>query len=160
MDTANAQASQYPHAQLTDTIIGAFYDVANELGHGFSEEVLCRALAVVLKERGLGVQREVELPVHFHGQVIGVFEADLVVEGKILIEVKVSAEVQPYAHVQLVNYLKAAGGGLGLLLNFGRRAEVKRKIVGDPLNSLPMLRTAESTLARASAGSDSDPRDR
>ena len=130
-------------------MLGPFYDVANELGHGFSEEVLSRALVVVLKERGLRVRRRAELPVRFHGQVLGVFEADLVVEDKILIEVKVGTELQAYAHVQLMNYLKAAGGGLGLLLHFGKRAEVKRKVVGDPSNSLPLLRSAESTLAAA-----------
>jgi GxxExxY protein len=148
MDTAKA-LPQLPHAELTEKIISAFYDVANELGHGFSEEVLTRALVIVLRERGLRVEGQVQLPVKFHGEIIGVFKADIVVEGKILIEVKVGSELQPYAHVQLMNYLKAAGGGLGLLLHFGRRAEVKRKIVGDPLNSLPLLGSAESTLAAA-----------
>ena len=135
---------QLPHAELTNTIIGAFYDVANELGHGFSEHVLCRAMAIALKERGLAVLREADLPVHFHGQLIGAFQADLVVEATVLLEIKVSAEVQSYAEVQLINYLKAAGGGLGLLLNFGRRAEVRRRVVGDAANSLPLLRAAIS----------------
>jgi GxxExxY protein len=137
---------QLPHAELTNTIIGAFYDVANELGHGFSEHVLCRAMAIALKERGLAVRSEADLPVHFHGQLIGVFQADLVVEETVVLEVKVSAEVQSYAEVQLINYLKAAGGRLGLLLNFGRRAEVRRRVVGDPVNSLPLLRAAASWL--------------
>jgi GxxExxY protein len=153
MDT-DKTLPEIPHAELTDKIIGAFYDVANELGHGFSEEVLTRALVVVMKERGLRVDAEVQLPVKFHGQVIGVFKADLVVAGKVLIEVKVGTELQPYAHVQLMNYLKAAGGGLGLLLHFGRRAEVKRKIVGDAANSLPLLGSAEATLATATEDSE------
>lgn len=141
------RALQLPHAQLTEAIIGAFYDVAGELGHGFSEEVLCRAMAVVLTERGFTVGREAELPVRFHGQLLGVFRADLVVEDTVLIEVKVSADVQPYAEVQLINYLKAAGGGLGLLLNFGKRAEVRRKVVGDPTDSLPLLRAKQPNNA-------------
>ena len=135
---------QLPHAELTNTIIGAFYDVANELGHGFSERVLCRAMAIALRERGLAVRSEADLPVHFRGRLIGVFQADLVVEETVLLEVKVNTEVQAYAEVQLMNYLKAAGGGLGLLLNFGRRAEVRRRVVGDAVNSLPLLRAATS----------------
>ncbi len=151
------RAGHLPHAHLTDAIIGAFYDVAGELGHGFSEEVLCRAMVVSLKERGLRVKREAELPVHYRGQLIGVFYADLVVEDTVLLELKVSADVQPYAEVQLINYLKAAGGGVGLLLNFGRRAEVRRKVVDDPNDSLPRLRTAESTLLSETNREDARP---
>lgn len=91
----------------------------------------------------------VELPVLFHGQIIGVFKADVVVNRTILLEIKVGAEWQAYAHVQVVNYLKAAGGGVGLLLHFGKRAEVKRKVVGDPADSLPLLASSNPTLAAA-----------
>ncbi len=151
------RAGHLPHAHLTDAIIGAFYDVAGELGHGFSEEVLCRAMVVSLEERGLRVKREAELPVHYRGHLIGVFYADLVVEGTVLLEVKVSADVQSYAEVQLINYLTAAGGGVGLLLNFGRRAEVRRKVVGDPNDSLRLLRSAESKLLAETDRQDPPP---
>ena len=73
--------------------------------------------------------------------VRGTFYADLVVEGLVLVEVKAAAAIEAYAEAQLLNYLKAAGGGVGLLLNFGRRVEYRRRVVGDdPSNSLPVLR--------------------
>ena len=81
-----------PHAALTRAIIGAFYKVFNELGHGYSEKIYRRALATVLRELGFEAIEEQELKVIFHGKVIGVCYFDIVVNGKILIEVKVGDE--------------------------------------------------------------------
>ena len=64
--------------------------------------------------------------------MIGRFYADLLIDGVVLIEIKAAASVEPYAVAQLLNYLKAAGGGIGLLLNFGRQPEVKRLVLGVP----------------------------
>lgn len=89
------RALQLPHAQLTEAIIGAFYDVAGELGHGFSEKVLCRAMAVVLTERGFVVRREADLPVRFHGQLLGVFRADLVWRDTVLTSLPLLRAKQP-----------------------------------------------------------------
>ena len=75
----------------------------------------------------------------FRGHCIGTFRVDLIVNRTILIEVKGTAEIQSYAQAQLLNYLKAAGGGVGLLLNFGHRPQVRRMVMGDPANSLPLL---------------------
>ena len=129
-----------PHAALTDKIIGAFYDVARELGYGFAEKVCVRALVIALSEAGLKTLAEVQLHVPFRGQIIGDFYADIVVDGTILVEVKTSAQIEDYAKAQILNYLRCAGGGVGLLLNFGKRPEFKRFVVGDPHNSLPQLR--------------------
>ena len=129
-----------PHAALTDKILGAFYDVARELGYGFAEKVCVRALEIALSEAGLKVLSEVQLHVPFRGQIIGDFYADLVVDGTILVEVKTAAQIEDYAKAQILNYLRCAGGGVGLLLNFGKRREFKRFVVGNPHNSLPQLR--------------------
>jgi GxxExxY protein len=131
-----------PHADITEQIIGAFYEVHRELGYGFSESVYRRALCVVLRQRGCEAIEERILSVTFRGVVIGTFSADLVVNGIILVEVKASNAIERYAEAQILNYLKAAGGGIGLLLNFGKEPTYKRFVMGDnPANSLPALRT-------------------
>jgi GxxExxY protein len=119
------------HQELTSRIIGCFYDVYGELGPGFSEKVFRRALFVALQQAGLGTEEEVRLQVQFRGTIIGTFWVDLVVENAVLVEIKALPELDSRATGQLLNYLKAAGGGVGLLLNFGRRPEFKRRIVGD-----------------------------
>jgi GxxExxY protein len=138
--TTSIRDGDLPHRALTDRVLNAFYAVANELGHGFTEIIYRRAMAVVLREAGLQAEEVPALRVHFHGRVIGSFYPDILVEDTILLEIKALREVDGRAEAQLLNYLKAAGGGVGLLLNFGRRAEFKRRVVGDPLNSLPLLR--------------------
>lgn len=133
---------EYPHADLTRLIIGAAFDVHNELGHGFGERVYRNALAVLLRERCMSVTAEQSIVVNFHGVRIGTFAADLVVEGKVLVEVKASREFEPRDEAQILNYLKAAGGGIGLLVNFGRRVVHRRFIMGDPAADLPNLTMA------------------
>jgi len=127
------------HAQLTEKIIAAFFKVYNELGHGYSEKVYCRALAIVLREMGLEVLEECEIRVGFHGTCIGVFRADLVVERTVLIEVKAGQHIEDWHIAQILNYLKCAGGSVGLLVNFGHTLSHKRYAVGDPEISLPHL---------------------
>jgi GxxExxY protein len=119
------------HRELTERIIGCFFEVYGELGPGFSEPVLRRALMIVLQQAGLRAEEEVRLQVYFRGHVIGTFFVDIVVEGTVLVEIKALPEIDSRSVGQLLNYLKAAGGGVGLLLNFGRRPEFSRKIVGN-----------------------------
>lgn len=127
------------HAGLTQRIIECFFTVFGELGHGFSEVVLRRGFAIVLVEAGLDVMEEYPLEVHFHGRCIGKFYADIIVNRTVLVEVKGSKEIEPYAQAQLLNYLRVSGGGVGLLMNFGRKPEFKRLVLGDPNHSLPIL---------------------
>lgn len=130
-----------PHADVTDRIIGAFYEVYGELGYGFSETVYRRATGVVLRQSGVDATEERVITVLFRGFTIGTFHADIVVAGVVLVEVKASNVIEKYAEAQILNYLKAAGGGVGLLLNFGRQPTYKRFVMGeDPTNSLPGLR--------------------
>jgi GxxExxY protein len=139
MTPSTTQRSSLPHADLTERIIGSFFEVFGELGHGFSNAVLRRAMGVALRQANLRVQEEAPISVSFRGELIGKFQADLVVERKVLVEIKPDARIESYAEAQLLNYLKAAGGGVGLLLNFGRRPEFRRMVMGDPENSLPRL---------------------
>ena len=131
--------SRLAHADLTDKILASFFETYAELGHGFLEQLLCRALAIVLRQAGLNVLEEASVEANFRGQSIGRFRVDLIVNRTILIEVKGTAEIEPHAKSQLLNYLKVAGGGVGLLLNFGHRPQFKRMVMGDPANSLPLL---------------------
>jgi GxxExxY protein len=129
----------FPHKDITQSIIDAFYQVYRELGYGFSEAVYRRATAIVLRDYGLDAVEEQVITVTFHGVRIGTFYADIVVAGVVLVEVKATATMDNYAQAQLLNYLKAAGGGVGMLLNFGREAAHKRFVMGDPSDSLPGL---------------------
>lgn len=131
----------FPHADVTQRIIGAFFEVHRELGYGFSEIVYRRAVSIVLRSAGLEAHEEMHISVPFRGVTIGSYYADIVVGGVVLVEVKAAAAaIENHAQAQIMNYLKAAGGGVGLLLNFGREATFKRFVMGDPTNSLPTLR--------------------
>src|SRR5271168_641817 len=117
------QAENLKHHELTEKIIGVFYDVYNELGHGFLESVYEQALAVAFLEAGLKVERQVAVPVWFRGKSVGDFRADMVVEGKVLIELKAARTIESAHEKQLLNYLRATEIEVGLLLNFGAKAQ-------------------------------------
>ena len=76
------------HQDLTDKIIGVFYEVYNELGHGFLESVYEKAMIIAFEERGILVESQVEIPVWFHGQRAGIFYADLLIEKLVIVELK------------------------------------------------------------------------
>jgi len=136
--------SKLKHADITEAIIGAFYDVYNELGHGFLESVYRDALAVVLLSKGLSVEREKPVQVRFRGQTVGLFRTDLVVQQSVIVELKCARTLDRVHEAQLLNYLKATEFEVGLLLNFGTRPQFRRmlldnnqrKIRGDPCKSV------------------------
>ena len=107
------------HEEITEKIIAACFDVSNELGAGFLESVYEKALLIALMDRGLGTQSQVPLQVMFRGQIVGDFFADIVVENKILLELKAVKNLAPEHQAQTINYLKATGIEIGLLVNFG-----------------------------------------
>lgn len=117
---------KFPHRDLTERIIGCFYEVYNELGFGFLESVYHRAMKVALEAAGLRVESEAKLPVFFRGVEVGHFEADLLVEGVVILEFKAVEELIPAHEAQLLNYLKASAVELGLLLNFGPKPKLRR----------------------------------
>jgi len=88
------------------------------------------ALEIELRENGVKCNSEVPLNVSYRGQVVGNYFADLVVEDKIIVEIKAVSDLVPVHEVQLVNYLKATGLHIGLLVNFGQSVKVKRRVFG------------------------------
>ncbi len=115
------------HRNLTEKIIGTFYEVYNELGFGFLESVYEEAMLIALRAKGLKVEQQVYVPVWFRGKNIGNFEADLIVNNSVIIELKAVRAIDDAHIAQLLNYLKATEIEVGLVLNFGHRAEFKRK---------------------------------
>jgi len=120
------------YQDLSEKIIGSAYRVHKELGRGFVEKVYKNALAIELGEAGLRCSCEVPLTVLYHGKIVGEYCADLIVEDKIIVEAKAVSKLDPAHEVQLVNYLKATGLNVGLLINFGRSVEVKRRVFDAP----------------------------
>ena len=119
----------YRHSHVTGTIIGAAYRVHNALGAGFLEKVYENALAVEVRKSGLVVEQQVPISVRYEGTVVGEYVADLAVGGKVIVEIKAISALDACHEAQLINYLKATGLEVGLLLNFGAKVEVKRRIM-------------------------------
>ncbi len=115
-------------SHLTKRIIGAFYDVYNQLGYGFTEKVYENALAIALKKQGMKVEQQSLIEVYFYGHVIGEYYADIVVDSTVVLELKATQKLLSEHEAQLLNYLKATRYQVGLLLNFGPKAEIKRKV--------------------------------
>jgi len=118
----------YKHSDITKEIIGAAFEVHNTLGSGFLEKVYQNALMVELKLRKIGAEAEKPITVHYRGEMVGNYIADIVVKDKIIVEIKAIKALSEIHEVQLVNYLTATGIEVGLLLNFGKSVEVKRRI--------------------------------
>lgn len=116
-------------AELTQRVIGVFYRVANELGYGFFESVYRRSMVIALREEGFRVAEEVSMPVAFHGQQVGVFFADLVVNDLLILELKAADEVTRAAETQLKHYLRSSMIEVGLVLAFGERAKFRRVVL-------------------------------
>ena len=116
------------HGLITDQILKVFYEVYNELGHGFLESVYHRSLVLALNSVGLNVCSKVPIPVWFRGTRVGRFEADILVEGCVLLELKAARMLDSSHRAQLMNYLRATDIEVGLLLNFGEKPEFKRVI--------------------------------
>jgi len=117
------------HADLTRIIIGCFYKVYNELGYGFLEQVYEKALEHELRKQGLSTQRQVPISVYYDNIVVGEYFADILVEDKVILELKATDGISRLHEAQLMNYLKATNMRVGLLLNFGREATYRRRIL-------------------------------
>ncbi len=107
-------------------------DAKKELGFGFSEKVYEGALEILLLEQGMNVARQSDINVFYHGQIVGEYKADLIVNNVVLLEIKSVDKLIDAHDAQLLNYLKATEIEVGLLLNFGREAEFRRKIYDNP----------------------------
>jgi GxxExxY protein len=116
------------HEEITSDIINAFYHVYNTLGYGFLVKVYENALAKELAKRGHAIKQQVPIQVLYEGETVGEYFADILVDDKVILELKVAEEIAEAHEAQLINYLKATNTQVGLLLNFGPKAEFKRKI--------------------------------
>jgi GxxExxY protein len=120
-------APKLQHSDITELIIKGFYQVYNELGYGFLEKAYENAMVIALRDSGLTVAQQSPINVFFRGEVIGKYESDLVVNDLVIVELKAVRTLSPDHEAQLLNYLKAAVYEVDLLLNFGAKAEFKRK---------------------------------
>jgi GxxExxY protein len=119
--------------EITYTIRGAVFEVNRVLGHGFLEKVYEKALIIELRMRGLRVENQVALKVIYKEETIGEYYPDLLVEGSVIVEIKAVAHLLKTHQAQLLNYLKATGIKVGLLVNFTRnKAEIKRMVMDLP----------------------------
>lgn len=116
------------HSDLTQTIIGSFYAVYNQLGYGFSEKVYENSLAIELKKAGLSIVQQQPINVYYQEQLVGEYYSDIVVNDLVILELKAVRELLQEHEAQLLNYLKATEIEVGLLLNFGLKPQHIRKI--------------------------------
>ena len=122
----NSSAIELPMFDLTRTIIGAFYDVYNQLGGGFLESVYERSLAIALSAAGLKVEQQFPITVSFRNHIVGHFRADLLVNDSVIVELKVAKRLHSRHQAQIINVLKATSLEVGLLMNFGSTATFQR----------------------------------
>lgn len=116
------------HEKLTEKIIGCFYDVYNQLNYGFLEKVYENALKIELKSKGLKAESQKRIEVIFKGCVVGEYFADLVVNDLVIIEIKAAENLCDEHSLQLLNYLRATNMEVGLLLNFGKKPQIARRV--------------------------------
>ena len=142
--TRSMQPGALKYSDLTERVIGIFYDVYNELGYGFLESTYSAAMVFALEECGLEVARQVPIPVWFRGRRIGPYFGDLVVERRLLLELKAARSIEPVHEAQLLHYLRATEIEVGLLPNFGLHPQFRRllfdnerkKLRGNPCESV------------------------
>ena len=117
------------HESSTSKIIGAAFEVHDQLGYGFLERVYQRALQVELLWRGATAEIEKRIQVQYKGVVVGDYDADLLVDGCVAVEIKVAPQYDKRDEAQLLNELKTTGLKVGMLVNFGRaKVEYKRLV--------------------------------
>ena len=128
----NAKAPGLKHQELTERILKVFFQVYNELGHGFLESVYLEAMAIALIEDGCRVAKQVSIPVWFRKKQVGEFRADLFVDELVILDLNAVRVLEPAHEAQLLNYLRATDIEVGLLLNFSPKPEFKRMIFDNP----------------------------
>ena len=129
LEIHNEHPDKLLHRATTETIIGAAFEVHQELGYGFLERVYQRALQVELIRRRVAAEIERRIQVQYKGVVVGDYDADLIVADSVAVEIKVNPQYDKRDEAQLLNELKATGLKVGLLVNFGRnKVEYKRPV--------------------------------
>ncbi len=126
---------EYLFKETTELIIKSYYKVYNELGYGFLEKFYENALLIELVNNGLKCEKQKSIKVFYEGSLVGNYFADILVENKIILELKAAETLMEEHELQLVNYLRATDIELGLLLNFGKKPQIKRKIFSNDLKN-------------------------
>ena len=120
--------NNYLHSSITSEIIGAFFRVYNQLGYGFLEKVYENALMIELRNCQLTCIAQAPIKVYYEKQIVGHYITDIIVNDCVIIEVKAADSLCKEHEVQLINYLKATEIEVGMLLNFGKSPQFKRKV--------------------------------
>jgi len=115
------------HGEITELIIKAFFKVYNTLGYGFLEKVYENAMRIELSKMGLNVLQQKNIKVFYEADQVGDYFADLLINDLIIVELKAAENICEEHEAQLLNYLKATDIEVGLLLNFGKEPQFKRK---------------------------------
>jgi GxxExxY protein len=138
------------HSDLTENFIGVYYDVYNEIGHGFLESVYSNCMHRALSEVGLSVERELAIPVFFRSWDVGKFKADMVVNRQILVELKAAQSLDRAHEAQVMNYLRATELEVALLFNFGGSKPQFRRIIFANQNKKIRVHPRESAVGGSS----------
>ncbi|TSA28557.1 GxxExxY protein [bacterium] len=125
---------KYINSELTEEIISCFYKVYNTLGYGFLEKVYENAMKIELEKKGFSIESQKSIQVIYTGEIVGNYFADIIVNNMIILEIKANDVLVEENEIQLINYLKATNLEVGLLLNFGKKPEIKRKIFSNKKN--------------------------
>ncbi len=128
--------SNYLHSEITDLILKAYYNVFNRLGFGFLEKVYENAMMIELKKFGLICERQRPIKVYYDDVQVGEYFADIVVNDCVIIELKAMENLCPEHEAQLVNYLKATKMEVGVLLNFGKTPQHKKRVFTNEFKKL------------------------
>lgn len=123
----------FPHQELTKSIIGIYYNVYNELGFGFLEKVYHKSLLIELKRNGYKIDSEKKVNVYYKNEIVGEYIPDIIINDSVIVELKCVEYLTDIHENQLLNYLKATDCEVGLILNFGKDPQFIRKIFTDDL---------------------------
>ena len=116
------------HKELTEKIIRIFYRVYNTLGYGFLEKIYENAMMIEFRREGISAAAQTSIKVLYINELVGEYYADILVDNKVIIEIKATRTLALEHEAQLLNYLKATNIEIGLLLNFGPKPQIKRKV--------------------------------
>ena len=124
----NTDYQDIKHKKLTEKIIKIFYKVYNTLGYGFLEKIYENAMMLDFKKENIPAVSQYAIKVFYENEIVGEYFADILVDGKVIVEIKAARNLTLENEAQLLNYLKATDKEVGLLLNFGPKPEIKRKV--------------------------------
>ncbi len=124
----NTDDQDIKHKAYTEKIIKVFYKVYNKLGYGFLEKVYENAMMIEFEREGIPAVSQFAIKVFYEDKIIGEYFTDILVDNKVIIENKAARNLASENEAQLLNYLKATDIEVGLLLNFGPKPEIKRKV--------------------------------